>query len=145
MKIEEILDEWKRDAEMDDSDLSTESLRIPRLKVKYNRYYIEEFKAKLEYENIHKKLLTTKRHYYKNEITLEKLKELGWEGNNVKMSGVEAKAFAEADEDVLKLNKIIILADEKCKLIKEITAELHQRSFNIKNAIEFQKFQAGIG
>ena len=46
MKIETILNEWDKDAEIDYDALDQELLRIPKIHAKYYRIYVDE-KVKL--------------------------------------------------------------------------------------------------
>ena len=45
MKFEDIFDEWKKDCDIDRTDLAVESLKIPKLHHKYYMWYIAEKNA----------------------------------------------------------------------------------------------------
>ena len=47
MKLEEIQELWNRDREIDISELTTESIRIPQIHDKYLKIYVDE-KIKLK-------------------------------------------------------------------------------------------------
>jgi len=42
MKIDEIIEEWQKDAKIDDVELDTESLNVPMLHAKYLKIYATE-------------------------------------------------------------------------------------------------------
>ena len=45
MKLEDIMDQWKQDASIDNTDLGEESLQIPNLHAKYMEIYTKEKKT----------------------------------------------------------------------------------------------------
>ena len=60
MRLEEILDLWTQDSQIDDTDLDAESLKIPVLHGKYLKYlYNERLKLrslKIKYKSLSRKL-----------------------------------------------------------------------------------------
>ena len=52
MKLEDIMDQWKQDASIDNTDLGEESLQIPNLHAKYMEIYTKEKKTLRELKRV---------------------------------------------------------------------------------------------
>ena len=55
----------------------------------------------------------------------------------------ELENYIQADQDVIDKKLRLCIQQEKVNFLENILKQLHTRSFNIKNAIEFMKFQMG--
>ena len=143
MKFEDIFDEWKRDSEIDQTDLGNESLRIPKLHHKYYMMLMAERSAlrKLEYQM--KQLKLSKYEFYSQGHTAE-TKQLGWE---LPPRGIILKAdipmYLEADRDIIDLSLKIGIQGEKVDFLDSILKSLQTRNFLIKNAIDFLRWTNG--
>ena len=79
MELTELRKMVEADAQIDDTELDTESLRLPNLHNKYLNLYHD---AKLRYEraaNEYNRLYKLKWEYYTGKIDEETLKQKGWE------------------------------------------------------------------
>lgn len=139
--------ELTEDCQIEPLNLGEESLRCSRLHSKWIRYF-NEFKAKY-YEQSKKvdRMEGLRRRYFKGELSKTELGENGWEPWNL----AEAKTQAERERQ-LETDPIMIplrdrmfqfkLCTDTCELALK---EIHQRSHNLKTALEWAKFQAGNG
>ena len=143
MKFEEIFDEWKRDSEIDQTDLGNESLRIPKLHHKYYMMLLAERSSLRKLEAQMKQLKLSKYEFYSQGHT-EETKKLGWE---LPPRGIILKAdipmYIEADKDLIDLSLKIGVQGEKVDFLDSILKTLQTRNFLIKNAIDFLKWTNG--
>lgn len=142
MKIDEYLEMFDEDAKIDKSDLTTESLKIPIVLAKYQRHLVQESKILRSAEHLlHKKKLDVYK-YYTGDAPDEVYKQKPLNKKPLK-SDIE-KYYMDADTDYQKLEQEINNQAMKVKLIEDQIKALSQRSFNIKNAIDWEKFKNGI-
>ena len=120
MKLEEIQEFWNADREIDITELANESVRIPQIHDKYLKIYIDErIRLKgLQFELT--KLVRLKTDYYAGKLTQEELEKLGWEQFLNRLLKNEISSYIEADEDVIKSKKNIVLIEEKCYYLDSI-------------------------
>ena len=144
MKLEEIQEFWNADREIDITELANESVRIPQIHDKYLKIYIDErIRLKgLQFELT--KLVQLKRDYYAGKLTQEELEKLGWEQFLQRLLKNEISTYIEADEDVIKIKKNIVLIEEKCHYLDSIIKMISNRGFQIKSAIDWIKYKSGI-
>ena len=144
MKLEEIQEFWNADREIDITELANESVRIPQIHDKYLKIYIDE-RIRLKGLQIElTKLVQLKRDYYAGKLTQEELEKLGWEQFLQRLLKNEISTYIEADEDVIKTKKNIVLIEEKCHYLDSIIKMISNRGFQIKSAIDWIKYKSGI-
>lgn len=140
MKLEEIIDQWTKDAKIDDVELDRESLAIPVLHGKYLKLYYEEKlkykKYKIQYKKLHKVLCE----YYRGELNNpEDLEELGrqpWAKTVLKQ---DVNQFVEGDDQMINLVTKMVYQEEVVSLLEDIMRSINNRGFQIKNAVEWRK------
>jgi hypothetical protein len=143
MKFEEIFDEWKKDSEIDQTDLGAESLKIPKLHHKYYMILVAEKATlrKLEYQ--YKQLRLAKYEFYSQGHT-EDSKKLGWQ---LPPRGIILKAdiplYLDSDQDVIDLSLKIGMQQEKVDFLESIIKSFQTRGYLIKNSIDFMRFTMG--
>ena len=143
MKIEEIFNQWKEDAEIDRTELGEESLKIPKLHHKYYQILISEKLLLRAYEAEMKQLKLDKYEFF-TQGPNEETKAKGWE---IPAKGLILKAdipmYMDADKDIVKLSLKIGLQQEKMELLDSIIRSLTNRGYNIKTALDWQRFTMG--
>ncbi len=144
MKLEEIQEFWNADREIDITELANESVRIPQIHDKYLKIYIDErIRLKgLQFELT--KLVRLKTDYYAGKLTEEELEKLGWEQFLHRLLKNEISTYIEADNDIIKLKKNIVLLEEKIHYLDSIIKMISNRGFQIKSAIDWIKYKNGI-
>jgi len=143
MKIEEIVSEWNKDSKIDETELSTESLKIPQLHDKYLKFFMGErvqlFRIKSENKKIKKILLE----YYLGELDRDELEELGRDQFYKKLLKNEVDIYIESDDMYIESNLKVAMQQEKVNYIESIIKSVNNRGFQIKSAIDFLKFTMG--
>ena len=144
MKLEEIQELWNRDRDIDITDLGVESVRIPQIHDKYLKIYIDERIRLKGLQFDLNKLVKLKTDYYAGNLTEEELEKLGWEQFLTRLIKTEITKYLEADEDIIKVKKNIVLMEEKIHYLDSIIKMVSNRGFQIKSAIDWIKYKDGI-
>lgn len=143
MKLEDIYEEWKKDSEIDKTELGDEALKIPKLHHKYFQVYTSERLLLRKLEAELKQLKLDKYEFYTQGPSRES-QERGW---NMPARGMilkqEMPMYMEGDKDLVELSLKIGYQQEKIELLESIIKSLTNRGFQIKAAIEWTKFTMG--
>jgi len=143
MDIEEILNHWKEDVNIDPTDLTTESLKIPKLHHKYYQILVKERLLLRKYKEDYKSLKLQKHEFYTQGPSEETVKK-GWE---LPAKGLILKSdvplYMDADREMTTLSLRIGLQEEKVTTLDSIIDSIMKRSYLINSAIEWQKFTMG--
>ena len=143
MNLSEIQDQVKRDLKINDLELDIESLRIPSLHIKYLQFLTEN---SLKLKKANGELAVLKRNkwiYYTGKATEDVYKEKGDFPLKLKTKD-EERTFIEADEEIQKKKTEVEYYETVVDYLQEIVKQIGQRNFQIKNAIEWRKFEAGM-
>jgi len=142
MNLEKIQEIWKKDSVMDNDLLCEESTKIPQLHQKYMELFNTFFLMKKDLEVKLKVIKRDKWLYYKGRAPAEVYKNMPFD---LKLTTrEEIDMFIEADEDyqraLLKLDYI----EQTITFLDSVLRQINNRTYQIKNAIEWQKFQNGL-
>ena len=144
MKIEAIYTLWEQDSTIIADQLDEESLKISKLHHKYFKLFGIERLTLKKLEAEYKKLKHEKYEFYTQGPNDEQQRK-GWV---LPPKGVilknEVDRYLEADNELVDFGLKLEVQKEKVELLQSIIHNINQRSFNIKNAIEFIKFSQGI-
>jgi len=144
MKLDDIQSMWQNDSKIDRTELGDESLRIPQLHSKYYNLYIEERVALKKYESVYKKLYKIKFEYYNGTISEEDLKVNGWEPFQLRILKSDTNIYMQADEELNDLEQRIELQKSKVEFVESIIKNLPARGYQIKAAVDWEKFKVGV-
>ena len=142
--IEEILEHWKKDSIIDSSGLSTESLKTASLHAKYYELYVRDALLLSQKELNYKRLFKLKCDYYNGRLSTEELKQYKWDQFQLKLLKPDVDIHIFGDDDIINALLKISVSKEKVDFLKDILKAIHNRSFIIKNSIEFLKFSSGF-
>ena len=143
MDLEKIQAMWEKDSHIDPDNLHDESLKIPQLHSKYYTLYntitLLREKAREQYN----KVRLERYNYYTGKATAEVYAE---EPFPYKVREKDAiQRHLDADDKMNKIDMKIKYYDVLLKFLEEIIRAISNRTYQIKNAIEWNKFQAGFG
>ena len=130
-------------ARIDDTELDTESLRLPNLHNKYLNLYHD---AKLRYEraaNEYNRLYKLKWEYYTGKIDEETLKQKGWEPFDHKILRNDISVYMNGDDDLCLRKEKMAYIQSIVNYLEEVVKEITFRPTKIKNAIEWRRFLSG--
>lgn len=143
MKLDEIQLMWERDAQIDRTELGEESLRIPQLHSKYFKVFSQERLTLRKLEADYKRLFKDKYEWYNGSIAEETLQQYDWQPNPLKILRTDIPMHIEADNDIQTLQMKIEMQKEKVDFVENIIKSLTTRGYQIKGAIEWEKFKMG--
>lgn len=144
MKLDEIQTMWERDAQIDRTELGEESLRIPMLHSKYFKVFTGERLLLRKMEADFKSLYRDKYEWYNGSIAEETLKQYEWEPNPLKILRTDIPMHLEADKDLQNASLKVEMQKEKVDFLESILKTLPTRGYQIKGAIEWEKFKMGV-
>ena len=143
MNLEQIQEMWERDSRIDPDNLHDESLRIPQLHSKYYTLYNTITLLREKTREQYSKVRLERYNYYTGKATAEVYAE---EPFPYKVREKDAiQRHLEADDKMNKIDMKIKYYDVMLKFLEEIIRAISNRTYQIKNAIEWNKFQAGFG
>ena len=141
MNLEQIQEMWERDSKIDPDNLHDESLKIPQLHSKYYTLYNTITMLREKARESYAKVKLERYNYYTGKATAEVYAE---EPFPYKVREKDAiQRHLEADDKMNKIDMKIKYYDVMLKFLEEIIRNISGRTYQIKNAIEWNKFQAG--
>lgn len=140
MKLEEILEEIEKDSDIDMSRLDHESIQIPKLHSKYLKLLAQEKRAATLLRTQLIPLYREKSEYYDGKAAPEVYRDKPF---NQKLTKSQVEKYVESDPDIVRLTSGIEQQQEKVDVLHEQIKSINQRSFNIKNAVEWHRFTNG--
>ena len=142
MDLEKIQELWKEDSIIDPDDLHNESLKIPVLHSKYYTIYNTIMLLREKAHETYRRVKLERHNYYSGKASAEVYVE---EPFPYKVRDKEAlQRYMDADERLNKIELKIRYYDIMLKFLEEIIRMISNRTFQIKNAIEWHRFQAGF-
>ena len=142
MNLEQIQEMWERDSKIDPDNLHDESLKIPQLHSKYYTLYNTITLLREKARESYAKVKLERYNYYTGKATAEVYAE---EPFPYKVREKDAiQRHLEADDKMNKVDMKIKYYDVMLKFLEEIIRIVSNRTYQIKNAIEWNKFQAGF-
>lgn len=144
MNIQDLHTLWEADSKIDRTELGEESLRIPQLHAKYFRLYSDERRVLRQWEQSYKRLYRQKHEYYNGTLSLEELKENAWDPFALRILKSDISVYIDADEHLMKARSMIAQQQEKVEFLESIIKNLPSRGYQIKSAIDWEKFRNGL-
>ena len=140
MNLDEIQLSWEEDSKIDDDNLHSESTKIPSLHAKYYRILNNNLLIKKLEENKFKQLKKTKWQYYTGKADPEVYIAQPFDHKVLRQ---DVDKYMDSDEDLIKIQNKIDYFQVMLNYLDSILKIINNRTFQIKNAIEWQKFIRG--
>ena len=144
MKLGEIQTEWKNDSKINQLELGNEAVRTATLHAKYltvlSNVKLQLRKAESDYNNMRR----LKYRYYRGELTQSELDKINlpqYMGNKPLKN--EMEEFLSCDEDLNMLTDKIEYYKTVVYTLEQILRSINSRTWDIKSAIEWNKFTNG--
>ena len=148
-RFQSIKEEWQKDTQIDfqfknkqyTEDLARLALEIPFQHNKYLNHYtdLSQIKTSLEFEC--RKRLKEKREYYGGEADAKTYAEKPF-GNSIK-TAEKMKVYLESDDELINIEAKIKFIDQMLYFLDHVMKQISNRGFQIKSAIEWEKFING--
>jgi hypothetical protein len=141
MNLEEIQEMWDRDSVIDPDNLHEESLKIPQLHSKYYTIYNTITLLRERSLETYNKVKLERYNYYTGKAPAEVYAE---EPFPYKLRDKDAlQRHMDADERLNKVELKVKYYDVMLKFLEEIIKTVSNRTYQIKNSIDWSKFTAG--
>jgi len=141
MNLEELKLQVQKDLKVDDEHLDTESLKNQEIKAKYlehkSRFELLLFKAKGDY----KRLYREKWEYYGGKADA---KIYATKPFDLKVLKTDLAVYITSDEEIINAENKVGYLETVVDYIKGVIKSVDNRGWDIKNAIEWKKFEAGV-
>ena len=142
MNLDKIQEMWEKDSQIDPDNLHEESLKIPQLHSKYYTMYNTITLLREKARDTYNRVKLERYNYYSGKAPKEVYDE---EPFLYKVKDKDAlQRYLDADEKLNTISMKIKYYDVMLKFLEEIIKNISNRTFQIKNAIEWNKFQAGF-
>jgi hypothetical protein len=139
--LEKLQEMWQKDAVIDPDNLHDESLKIPQLHSKYYTIYNTITLLREKARETYSRVKLERYNYYTGKAPVEVYVE---EPFPYKVRDKEAlQRHLDADERLNKIDLKIRYYDIMLKFLEEVIRMISNRTYQIKNSIEFLKFTAG--
>jgi hypothetical protein len=147
LTLEQILEQWKTDCEIDDLELDRSSRETPKLHAKYIELLTQAKLQKSRKEHEFKSLLKNKFMWYNGKMDKTKMDELGWEydpfdGLTRPMKS-DMDYFYDADPEIQRLQGAIDYWKTVIDTLTEIVSNITWRHQTISNMIKWRQFTSG--
>jgi hypothetical protein len=134
---------WERDAKIDPDNLHTESLNIPILHSKYYEIYNNIYLLRKKAEQQRKNIRHERYEYFSGKSDPNVYIENPFPK---KIRDKETmQKYLDADEKLSGVSLKIDYYETMLSYLEEILKQITNRTYQIKNSIEFMRFTSGLG
>jgi|TARA_B100001939_G_C16681026_1_gene504376 hypothetical protein len=134
---------WEKDSKIDIDNLHTESLNIPVLHAKYYDIYNNLMLLRKKSEQQKKNIRHERYEYYSGKADPDIYIKDPFP-KKIRDKDTMAK-YLDADERLSGVSLKVEYYDVMLKYIEEILKQISNRTYQIKNSIEFMRFSSGLG
>jgi hypothetical protein len=145
MNIEQLQEEWDKDCEIDDNYLGENSTATPKLHAKYVKILVQ---VKLKHTKLSSDYNLTRKNkfrYYRGELSRDELQDLQWDQwQGVKPIKNEMDEFLKGDVELNNMEIKIKYLETMIYFLESVLQQIKARDWQIKTAVEWKKFLAGM-
>ena len=134
---------WEKDSKIDIDNLHTESLNIPVLHSKYYDIYNNLMLLRTKAEQQKKNVRHERYEYYSGKADPDVYIQNPFP-KKIRDKETMTK-YLDADERLSNVSMKIEYYNVMLKYIEEILKQITNRTYQIKNSIEFMRFSSGLG
>ena len=143
MNLETLQSMWEKDSQIDPDNLHTESLKVPSLHAKYHEMFNNFLLLRKKAEQQRKNIRHERYEYYSGKADPEVYQKNPF-GKKIRDKDTMTK-YLDADEKLSTSSLKIDYYDTMLVYLESILKVIQNRTFQIKNAIEFMRFNSGLG
>ena len=145
MNIEQLQEMWEADAEIDDNYLGEQATTTPKLHAKYVKLLVNVKLKHTKLQSDYNLARKNKFRYFRGEMSRDELTDNGWQQwQGVKPLKNEMDEFLTGDADLNQLEVKIKYLETMIYLLESILGQIKARDWQIKTAVEWKKFLAGM-
>ena len=141
--LDTIQEMWEKDTKIDRDNLHDESLNIPSLHAKYFQIYNTIFLLRKKAEQQRKNIRHERYEYFSGKADPDVYIQNPFP-KKIRDKDTMTK-YLDADEKLSNASLKIEYYDTMLTYLESILKVIQNRTYQIKNAIEFMRFNAGMG
>ena len=141
--LDKIQEMWTKDAKIDMDNLHTESTNIPSLHAKYFEIYNNIYLLRKKAEQQRKNVRHERYEYFSGKADPD-VYVVNPFPKKIRDKETMQK-YLDADDSLASISLKIDYYDTMLVYVESILKQINNRSFQIKNSIEFMRFSAGLG
>ena len=141
--LESLQKMWEEDSEIDKDNLHDESLKIPQLHAKYFDLYNTIFLLRKKADQQRKNIRHERYEYFSGKADPDVYVKDPFP-KKIRDKDTMTK-YLDADEKLSNSSLKMEYYDTMLTYIESILKVIQNRTYQIKNAIEFMRFQSGLG
>lgn len=141
--LEMIQSMWEKDSKIDIDNLHTESLSIPSIHAKYFNLYNTIVLLRKNAEQQKRKIRHERHQFYSGKADPDVYIDEPFQKKIRDKNDMER--YLNADDKLSKVSLKVEYYDVMLKYLEDILKQIHNRTYQIKNSIEFMRFQSGLG
>ena len=134
---------WEKDSQIDKDNLHDESLKIPALHAKYHELFNNILLLRKRAEQQRKNIRHERYEFFSGKADPEVYVETPFP-KKIRDKDTMQK-YLDADENMKNINLKIDYYETQISYLESILKQINNRTYQIKNAIEWNKFIAGYG
>ena len=140
MTLEELQESVNKDFKLDDTELDRESVNIPLLHNKYSKFHTKYKNLLKVAEQDLARITREKWEYYtgKADPSVYQAKPF-----DIKVLKADVHIYMDSDPELQKADQKVAYLDQVIKYLEQVLRGVNNRTFLIKNAIEWKKFTSG--
>ncbi len=142
MNLEQIQEMWQRDSVIDPDNLHDESLKVPQFHSKYYTIYNTITLLREKSRDSYKRVKLERYNYYTGKAPAEVYVEDPFPYKVREKDAIQR--YLDADDKLTTIDLKIRYYDVMLKFLEEVIKTISSRTYQIKNAIDWHKFQAGF-
>ena len=140
MDLETLQEQVDKDLKINDTELDLESLKTPQLHNKYMKHYTK-FKLMLtRAETDYSQVKRQKWEYYTGNADASVYAEKPFD---LKVLRTDVDKYIESDEEMIKAKQKVEYLQAVVDYLDKTLRQITNRTFTIKNAIDWRKFTSG--
>ena len=143
INLESLQKMWEEDSEIDKDNLHDESLKIPQLHAKYFDLYNTIFLLRKKADQQRKNIRHERYEYFSGKADPDVYVKDPFP-KKIRDKDTMQK-YLDADDKLSNSSLKIEYYDTMLTYIESILKVIQNRTYQIKNAIEFMRFQSGLG
>lgn len=141
-ELDNVLEMWKKDANVDRTEPGRELINIPILHSKYLDILAKNRRMAKDAEFQFNKIKKLKWEYYTGKLDDKVLKQYGWEPFPYVLKS-DIQTYIDSDEDIRKYLVKKQVHDDIVDVCTAILKELNSRTFQLKDFIAWERFIQG--
>ena len=141
--LDEVLEEWRKDSDIDRTEPGKALLDIPKLHSKYLNILSQHRLLVKDAEFKYNRMKKLKWEYYTGKLDDDDLKKHGWEPFRYALKS-DITTYLDADEDINKYLASKMMHEEVVDVCNAILKELNNRTWELRSFIDWEKFIQGV-